>query len=206
MVEAQVHSALAGSAGSRPSVGAAADADKELIDRIAAADAQAMRTLITRHNIHVFRYVLGIVKDQTLAEDLLGEIFVDVWRQAHQFEARSRVSTWLFAIARHKAMSTLRRRRMHENLDEALDIADPSENAEVTLQKTDRDKVLSHCLTKLSPGHREVLDLVYYHEEPIDSVATILDIPMNTVKTRMFYARRHLAALLAEAGIDRATP
>src|SRR5580700_9061522 len=118
---------------------------------------------------------------------------------------RARVSTWLFAIARHKAMSALRRRRMHENLDQAVDIADPSENAEVTLQKTDRDKVIGHCLTKLSHDHREVLDLAYYHEEPIDSVATILGIPMNTVKTRMFYARRHLAALLAEAGIDRAT-
>jgi hypothetical protein len=94
---------------------------------------------------------------------------------------------------------------MHENLDQAVDIADPSENAEVTLQKTDRDKVIGHCLTKLSHDHREVLDLAYYHEEPIDSVATILGIPMNTVKTRMFYARRHLAALLAEAGIDRAT-
>jgi RNA polymerase sigma-70 factor (ECF subfamily) len=206
VVEAQVHSALAGSVCSQPSVGAAADADKELIDRIAAADTQAMRTLITRHNIHVFRYVLGIVKDQTLAEDILGEIFFDVWRQAYQFEARARVSTWLFAIARHKAMSALRRRRMHENLDEALDIVDPCENAEVTLQKTDRDKILSHCLSKLSSGHREVLDLVYYHEEPIDSVATILGIPLNTVKTRMFYARRHLAAMLAKAGIDCATP
>jgi RNA polymerase sigma factor (sigma-70 family) len=107
-----------------------------------------------------------------------------VWRRAHQFEARAKVSTRLLSIARFKAMSALRQRRMHEDLDQAHDVADPTENAEVACHKADRDKVLRHCITKLSPSHREVLDLVYYHEQPTESVAKIIGIPLNTVKTR----------------------
>jgi RNA polymerase sigma-70 factor, ECF subfamily len=63
---------------------------------------------------------------------------------------------------------------------------------------------LLNCLTQLSPPHREVIDLVYYHEKSIDEVADITDVPQNTVKTRMFYARRRIAELMAAQGIDRA--
>jgi RNA polymerase sigma-70 factor (ECF subfamily) len=142
-----------------------------------------------------------MVKDRTLAEDLVNETFFDVWRQAHQFEARAKVSTWLLTISRYKAISGLRHRRVHGSLDEAHDVADLTENAEVAWCKADRAKVIRSCLMKLTASHREVLDLVYYHEEPIESVAKIIGIPLNTVKTRLFYARKHLAALLADVGI-----
>jgi RNA polymerase sigma-70 factor (ECF subfamily) len=81
------------------------------------------------------------------------------------------------------------------------DVPDLTENAEVAWCKADRAKVIRSCLMKLTASHREVLDLVYYHEEPIESVAKIIGIPLNTVKTRLFYARKHLAALLADVGI-----
>jgi RNA polymerase sigma-70 factor, ECF subfamily len=199
-ITGQARLPLVASSGSRPDDACASDI--ELVARIAASDTQAMRAMVARYSVRVFRYLLRMVKDRSLAEDLVNETFFDVWRQAHQFEARAKVSTWLLTIARYKAISGLRHRRVHGSLDEAQDVADLTENAEVALCKADRAKVIRSCLMKLSADHREVLDLVYYHEEPVESVAKIIGIPLNTAKTRLFYARRRLAALLADAGID----
>ena len=91
--------------------------DEMLIDRIAAGDQLAMRTLFARHRAALYRWLLRLVGDEALAEDLLSEVFLDVWRQAGSFEARSSVSTWLLAIARYKALSA-RRRRTDAELDE----------------------------------------------------------------------------------------
>src|SRR5262249_48340071 len=137
----------------------------------------------------------------------ISEVFLDVWRQANRFEGRSAVSTWLLAIARFKALSALRR-RTDEELDEeaAAAIEDPSDDPEVSLQKKDKGEILRKCLTALSPDHREIIDLVYYHEKSIEEVAEVLKIPENTVKTRMFYARKKLAELLKAAGVERGWP
>ena len=136
----------------------------------------------------------GYFVNETLAEDLLSEVFLDVWRQAGRFECRSSVSTWLMSIARHKALSAWRRRTDAE-LDEKIEatIADPADDA---LQEKDRDELLRRALTRLSPERRQVIDLVYYHEKSVDEVAQILDVPPATVKTRMFYARKRLAELV----------
>src|ERR1700693_4171378 len=90
--------------------------DESLIERIARGDKLAMQVLFVRHHVRVYRFVLRLVRSETAAEDLIADVFLDVWRQASKFEARSQVSTWLLAIARFKALSALRRRP-----DEALD-------------------------------------------------------------------------------------
>ena len=84
--------------------------DKALIRLIAAGDQSAMRALFARYRVALYRWLLRLVDDGALAEDLLSEVFLDVWRQAGSFEARSSVSTWLLAIARYKALSARRRR------------------------------------------------------------------------------------------------
>ena len=184
-----------------------ATSDEALIGRIASGDKVAMQVLFARHHVRVYRFVLRLARDATIAEDLISEVFLDVWRQAGRFEARSAVSTWLLAIARYKALSALRRRP-----DEALDeeavaaIEDPADDPEVAIQKKDKGAVLRECLTKLSAEHREIIDLVYYHEKSVEEVAEIVGIPENTVKTRMFYARKRLSELLKAAGIDRGSP
>src|SRR6516165_6348942 len=176
--------------------------DVALIRSIAAGDKHAMQILFARHNVRIFRFLLRFVGDRSGAEDLLSEVFLDVWRQAGRFQGRSQVTTWLLAIARNKALSALRR-RSNEELDDdaAAAIEDPQDNPEVTLQKRQKAEILLHCLTQLSPAHREVTDLVYYHEKSIDEVAKITGVPQNTVKTRMFYARKRIAELLAVQGI-----
>src|SRR6516165_4761559 len=92
--------------------------DETLIRRIAGGDQLAMRTLFARHRVPLYRWLLRIVRDETLAEDLLSDVFLDVWRQAASYKGRASVSTWLLAIARHKALSA-RRRRNDAELDEA---------------------------------------------------------------------------------------
>ena len=84
--------------------------DEALIDLIADGDKRAMQVLYARHNVRVYRFILRLTGNQSLAEDLVSEVFLDVWRQAEGFEAKSQVSTWLLAIARYKALSALRRR------------------------------------------------------------------------------------------------
>ena len=164
-----------------------------------------MRVLFARHHVRVYRFVVRLVRDETLAEDVVSEIFLDVWRQAATFKARAAVSTWLLAIARFKALSLLRRKG-EEALDEeaARAIEDPADDPEVAVRKKERSEILRKCWSKLSPEHRDIIDLVYYQEKAIVEVAEIIGIPDNTVKTRMFYARKHLLDLLRSAGLDRA--
>ena len=174
--------------------------DEQLIERIAGGDQLAMRALFARHRLRVYRFVLRMVRDETLAEDLLSDVFFDVWRQADRFEARSAVSTWLLAIARFKALSALRRRLNVEFDDEmAATIEDPADNPEIALQHKRGVEALRHCLTKLSSAHAEVIDLVYYHGKSIKETAQIVGISDATVKTRMFYARKRLAEQIKAA-------
>jgi RNA polymerase sigma-70 factor, ECF subfamily len=174
--------------------------DEMLIRRIAEGDQLAMRTLFGRHRVPLYRWLLRLVGDEALAEDLLSDVFLDVWRQAATFEARSSVSTWLLAIARYKAISA-RRRRTDAELDEkiASTVADPADDPEVVLQRKTRAELLRHSLARLSPEHGEVIDLVYFHGKSVKEVAEIVGTAEATVKTRMFYARKKLADLVAAA-------
>ena len=179
--------------------------DEVLVGLVAQGDKDAMQVLFGRHNVRVFRFLLRFVESEATAEDLVSEVFIEVWRHADQFEARSQVATWLLAIARHKALSTLRRRSTDELDQDVIEfIEDPSDDPELALQKTERSEILRDCLKQLSPAHREIIDLVYYHERTIDDVAEIIGVPQNTVKTRMFYARKCIAKLMAARGIERA--
>ena len=179
--------------------------DETLVGLIAKGDKDAMQVLFVRHNVRVFRFLMRFVDNEATAEDLVSEVFFDVWRQSGQFEARAQVATWLLAIARNKALSALRRRTTDELDDDVIEfIEDPADNPEVEMQKTERSAILLECLKQLSPAHREIIDLVYYHERSIEDVAEIIGVPQSTVKTRMFYARKRIAELMAARGLERA--
>ena len=181
--------------------------DEVLIGRIADGDRLAMQVLFARHHVRVYRFALRLVRNEATAEDLISEVFLDVWRQAGKFEGRSAVSTWLLAIARFKALSTLRRKPEQELDEEAAEaIEDTSDNPEVALEKKEKGETLRKCMEALSAEHREIIDLVYYHDKSVEEVAEIVGIPEATVKTRMFYARKKLAELLKAQGIERGWP
>lgn len=200
LMHAKSAAAAPARAAARDSSADDAASDESLIRRIAAGDQLAMRTLFARHRIPLYRWLLRIVRDETTAEDLLSDVFLDVWRQAASFQGRASVSTWLLAIARYKALSA-RRARVDAQLDEriASTVADPADDPEAALQEKNRSKMLRDSLASLSPEHGEVIDLVYYHGKSVKEVADIIGVGEATVKTRMFYARRKLASLVAVA-------
>jgi RNA polymerase sigma-70 factor (ECF subfamily) len=174
--------------------------DDALIKAIAEGDRSAMRTLYDRHNMHLYRFILKMVPDEGRAEDLVSEVFIDVWRHAGSFEGRSQVSTWILSIAQFKALTARNRhRRQNAELDEtALDqFPDSSENPEQAVLNKYCSAQLRVCLAQMSRTHREVIDLVYYQGKSVEETARIIHTPKNTVKTRMYYARKQLGRLLS---------
>ena len=183
------------------------ESDEKLIARLGAGDKLALQTLYARHNVKIYRFVLRLIRDEAAAEDVVSEVFIDLWRSPSAFEGRSEVSTWLMAIARNKAWSLLRKKKDDEIDDEALGaIEDDSDDPETTAQKKSKGELLRACLERLSAEHREVIDLVYYHDKTIEEVAAIVGIPEGTVKTRMFHARKKLSEIARAAGVDRGWP
>jgi RNA polymerase sigma-70 factor (ECF subfamily) len=175
--------------------------DAGLIQAVAAGDRGAMHALYARHHLRVYRFLVRLTNDASLAEELVSDVFFAVWRDAASFAGKSELSTWMLAIARHKAFSALKR-QTHERLTDEMAnaIVDPADGAEATLARDDRSAAIQTCLARLSPDHREVIDLVYYHDKSVEEVAEITGVPRATVKTRMFYARKGLARLIAASG------
>jgi RNA polymerase sigma-70 factor (ECF subfamily) len=128
-------------------------------------------------------------------------VFFDVWRQAGRFEGRSQVGTWILAIARFKAL-TARRARRDEPLDQMMaeTIADGADDPETCVRKKNESALLRTCIAQLSADHRAVIDLVYYHGKSVEEAAEVLGVPRNTVKTRMFYARKKIGEFYAGVG------
>jgi RNA polymerase sigma-70 factor (ECF subfamily) len=179
--------------------------DDALIDAIADGDRHALEVLYSRHSAGVYRFALRFVADEGIAEDVMNEVFLDVWRKAKSFEGRSQVSTWLLGVARNKALEITRRRRPELLNDEACEaIEDAADDPERAIQRKQNGSILFECLKNLSPVHREIINLIYYHGKSIEEAAQTIRVPRNTVKTRIFYARSHLAKLLVEAGVDTA--
>ena len=181
-----------------------ATSDEMLLESIAGGNRTSMHILYCRHNVRVYRFILRIVRDATTAEDLVSQVFLDVWRTAGQFQGRSQVSTWLLSIARFKALTALRQRRFEDiDQEDVRQIPDSCDTPETSLDRSDTSAILRACVAKLSPAHREIITLVYYHEKSVEEVGQIIGIPQSTVKTRMFYARKQLADLLKGCGVDR---
>ncbi|MBH5402688.1 sigma-70 family RNA polymerase sigma factor [Bradyrhizobium sp. CNPSo 4010] len=185
-------------------IAAQATSDAMLLESIADGNRTAMHILYCRHNVRVYRFILRIVRDATTAEDLVSQVFLDVWRTAGQFQGRSQVSTWLLSIARFKALTAMRQRRFEDiDQEDVRQIPDDCDTPETSLDRSDTSAILRACVQKLSPAHREIINLIYYHEKSVEEVGQIIGIPQSTVKTRMFYARKQLADLLKGAGVDR---
>ena len=176
--------------------------DETLIEAIGQRDRRAMALLYGRHHVRVYRFAVRVTGDATLAEDIASDVFLDVWRHADGFKARAQVSTWLLAIARNKSLSALRRRSDMQLDCETIEIEDPADNPEISVDKRNRSEVIRRCLSQLSAVQREVIDLVYYHEKTAAEVARIVGVPASTVKTRMFYARQRMGEFLKAAGHD----
>jgi RNA polymerase sigma-70 factor (ECF subfamily) len=181
--------------------------DVDLIEAIAMGDRQALGTLFARYHVRIYRFIVRFTGNASVAEDVVSEVFIAVWRAAGGFKKTCQVSTWLLAIARYKAIEALKR-TPHEQLDDqmAMNALVAADDPEASANESSRRSIIQKCLMQLTTTQREILDLIYYHERTPEQVAEIAGIPRGTVKTRAFYARRRLAELLRDVGINEANP
>lgn len=177
--------------------------DELLLNSIAEGDKAAMHIMFARHRGKVSRFIQRMVNNPAVVEDIVSQVFLDVWRSANRFEGRAQVSTWLLSIARFKAISSLRT-RTHETIDQddVNRIADDRDDPEHVLDRKEKQEILLACIEQLSPAHREIIDLFYYREKSVSEMSEAIGIPRATVKSRMFYARKQLAGILMIAGFD----
>jgi RNA polymerase sigma-70 factor (ECF subfamily) len=169
--------------------------EADLLAASAAGNQSAFERLYRLYEKRVYQYVYSLVYDATLAEDIVGESMMAVWRGAGAFAGTSRVSTWIFGIARHKALDALRqagRRQREVDLDGAADLPHPQDSPITGVHRQETAALIQRALAQLSRDHQEVLRLVFYEELPYEEIATLLAIPVNTVKTRVYYAKQQL--------------
>jgi RNA polymerase sigma-70 factor (ECF subfamily) len=185
--------------------GGEAASDGKLLDGIAKGDRNAFTQFYQRHNRALFAFLVKLVREREMAEEVLSETMLEVWRQAGRFEGKSSVTTWVFSIAHHKAVSRLRKKR-EVALDEevAANIEDSAPTPDKLATDQNMSRLLKGLMERLSLDHREILQLAYFQEFSVQEIADVLDLPENTVKTRMFYARQRLKSLLEAAGVKGA--
>lgn len=181
--------------------------DQDLVARMADGDQSALRELMRRNRGRLQRFVARKLNDRDQIDDVVNDTFMSAWREAAKFERRASVATWLLAIAKNRALSM---RQEHRRREEALDddyaatLVDHRDTADMVLEQQDGAKVLRRLTTNLPAHQAQLINLVYYHGKSVREVAAIFGIPDNTVKSRMFLARRRLATLLSAEGINQA--
>lgn len=179
-----------------------AEPDLVLIRQIAAGYRDAFEKLYQAYAPRLFRYLFSVAGDSNTAEELTNDVMVAAWKAAAQFRGEAKVSTWLFGIAHHKALNELRRRRpVTVEIEKAGVLAAQDTGPEVAVRRADIEGKVRSALQQLSPEHREVVDLTFYQGFSYQEIAAIIQCPVNTVKTRMFYARKKLQDILEKAGI-----
>lgn len=165
--------------------------ERALLARTAKGDESAFRLLYDRLADRVFRYAFTLLHDRHLAEEVAQETMVIVWKQAATFAGRSKVTTWVFGIARFRALDLLRKEKRGERVPE-LDLVEPDPAPAVE----SRERTL-RAIRTLPEEQREVIFLTFYEGLSYGEIADVLGIPEGTVKSRMYYARRTLAEALA---------
>lgn len=171
--------------------------ERHITRRIAAGDREALGELYACYQRVLFNYLLQLTPDYGLAEEILQDTLVAVWKSAHRFEGRSSLQTWLIGIARRQAHNTLRQRKLSladESEMEGLAATEPEPEA-FALANIARDE-LAEAFRQLAPLHREVLALVFVYELSYSETSTILEVPVGTVKSRICNARRALRTVL----------
>lgn len=163
----------------------------ELLSRVRRGDRAAFSELYKRYHPRLYGYLLRVLANPAMVEEVLDDVMFVVWKDARKFRGQAAVSTWIFGIAYRKALTAIRKdRRYQSRLDRNADL---EAIADDLARHTDWIRV---GLRHLSPDHRQVLELTYYGGFSYQEIAEITGCPVNTVKTRMFHARRRLKVLL----------
>ena len=177
------------------------DRDVLLLEQVAAKDRSAFQELYHRYYQRLFGFIFKMTRRPEVVEEALNDTLMAVWQGARSFDGRSRVSTWILGIAHRQALKALSRVKRAER-DPGVDAEEGPEGPESLAARRELASALGRALAQLPPEQRAVVELTYYHGCSYPEISTIIGCPVNTVKTRMFHARRRLRGLLTAAGLD----
>ena len=185
--------------------------DDDLLRRVAAQDRKAFEMLYRRYAPRLGRYLLKLLRQREWVDEAVNDTLMTVWQSAARFDPqRARASTWMFGIAHHKGLKALARANPGRWVpldDEDATAADGAamrdaltdyNNPERIAMSAQTGRALCDALATLSPQHRAVIELACVENFAYEDIARVMDCPVNTVKTRMFHARKQLAAVLAQ--------
>jgi RNA polymerase sigma-70 factor, ECF subfamily len=178
--------------------GEPADEDVRLIAAVARRDRRSFEQLYAKYAPRVFRFAFRLSRDQSKSEEVVNDVMLEIWKSAAEFGSRSALSTWIFGIARHRTLNALRGRTLYlGDSDEAAEVADPGPSPEARVDGGRICERLQAALDRLSTEQREVIELAFVEGLNYRQIAAIAKCPENTVKTRMFHAKKKLEPLLA---------
>ncbi len=173
------------------------DIDMRLIRAVASGDRQALEDMYTRHGQSLLHYLLHFTSDMGIAEELLQDTFMAVWQNARTYRGDARLRTWLFGIARRRAGKRLRRSEpLWAEMAELEDLPAPDLEPEPALLSSVAREEVTHALGQLMPAHREILLLIFVYDLSYAEIAEILEVPLGTVKSRLWHAKRCLRTIL----------
>ncbi|MGI9301291.1 MAG: RNA polymerase sigma factor [Gammaproteobacteria bacterium] len=176
--------------------------DTEILRLVVAQDRRAFEVLYTRYYPRLFRFAYRLTRRLDLIDEVINDAMLAVWQNAGSYRQRSQVSSWIFGIAYHKSLKALKRIGLQHGLtplcEEELGVTDA--------EHADLQDWLAVALRQLPAEQRAVIELTYYYGYRYQEIADMVGCPLNTVKTRMFYARRRLQQLLPDlASFDTAS-
>ncbi len=177
---------------------------EELFFRFLEGDEEAFEKLYRLTCKRIFAYIYRLCRNPRMAEEIMVQTYLEVWKSASNFRGEARVITWIYAIARHLTYRALREKRPEESLEEKemhvfVSEKDPFRDC----LESELRSLIKRALNEIPLKHREVLDLIFLHGLTYEEVAKILDVSINTVKTRVFYAKKKLREILEEMGVRK---
>jgi len=173
------------------------DVERALLRRVSAGDRDAFRDLYLRYHRRLARFLARLTREREDAEEVINDTLWIVWQRAADFRGASRVSTWIMGIAYRRALKLIRRAATHARVM-VLEQVDGESATDDAQEMTSNRQLVEHALATLPLEQRLVLEFTYYLDHSCEEIAEIMECPVNTVKTRMFHARRKLRTLLSE--------
>ena len=171
--------------------------DAGLLQRIGAGDKAAMKLLYERHSDALYHFLRTRLRDPFEAADVMQEVFLEIWRTAGRFEARSAAKTWIFGIGRNKAVDRMRRGARVVLAEPDVNLPDDAPSPEAVAEAASDAARVRDCIRRLSATHRSAIHLAFYGELPYTDIAEIEGVPVGTIKTRILHAKRLLMHCLA---------
>ncbi len=166
-----------------------------LLEKVIKKDTKAFEELYELTSRSIFLYLYRLLQNRQSAEDIHVEVYAAVWKNASRFKGKSKVRTWMFGIARNLAFNELRKKY---NGTQSIDRPVKDDNSYKAYEGFERQQYIQEALMEISAKHREILDFVFFHELSYSEIAKLLNIPENTVKTRVYYAKAALKEALVK--------